>query len=168
MLSDACNLLQASLGYIQVLCGCAFGITSDIGYCPHAKARRMHEFFLFGTTADKVPGLREERSRGYFQPSQDFLATTEYIKRGIFGDFEGLMSTLEGNEGYGRADWFLLGYDFDGYVGAQRRVDAMYKDQKKWIRASIISTANSSKFSSDRSIAEYAEEMWGLKPMPVP
>merc|ERR1711972_1004561 len=95
------------------------------------------------------------------------FGTTEYIKGGIFGDFEGLMSTLEGNEGYGKADWFLLGYDFDGYVDAQRRVDAMYKDQKKWLRASIISTANSSKFSSDRSISEYAEEM-GLKPMPVP
>jgi len=125
-------------------------------------------FFLFGTTADKVPGLREERRHGKFTPPKEFLAIKDYIKKGTFGDFEGLMGTLEGNEGFGRADWFLLGYDFDSYIDAQRRVDAMYKDQKKWVRASILSTANSSKFSSDRSISEYAKEMWGLSPLPVP
>jgi len=146
-----------------LLIGTLDGANVEIRECVGAE-----NFFLFGTTADKVPGLREDRKKYNFTESQDFLAVKDYIKGGTFGDFEGLMGTLEGNEGFGRADWFLLGHDFDSYVDAQRRVEAMYRDRERWLRASILHTANSSKFSSDRSISQYAKEMWGLTPTPVP
>merc|ERR1719245_1901069 len=147
----------------SLLIGTLDGANVEIRECVGAE-----NFFLFGTTASEVPRLREERRHGHFTPSRDFLAVKDYIKSGVFGDFEPLMGTLEGNEGFGRADWFLLGYDFDSYVEAQRRVDEMYKDRKRWMHASVVHTANCGKFSSDRSIAEYAKDMWGLTPTPVP
>jgi len=125
-------------------------------------------FFLFGTTADKVPILREERRQGKFTPPKSFVDVCATLKNGPFGDFTGLMGTLEGNEGFGRGDFFLLGYDFDTYIEAQLRVDKMYADQKAWTRGSIMSTASSGKFSSDRTINQYATEIWKIQPCKVP
>lgn len=125
-------------------------------------------FFLFGTTADKVPILREERRQGKFTPPKSFVDVCATLKNGPFGDFTGLMGTLEGNDGFGRGDFFLLGYDFDTYIEAQLRVDKMYADQKAWTRASIMSTATSGKFSSDRTINQYATEIWKIQPCKVP
>uniref|UniRef100_A0A7S2J8R3 Alpha-1,4 glucan phosphorylase n=1 Tax=Alexandrium andersonii TaxID=327968 RepID=A0A7S2J8R3_9DINO len=125
-------------------------------------------FFLFGTTADKVPGLRAERAAGKFTPSPRFLEIKETFKTGPFGDWSALMASLEGDSGFGRGDHFLLGYDFPSYIECQDRVEKMYHDKVAWTRGSIISTATSGQFSSDRSIKEYAEETWKVKPCPVP
>ncbi len=65
-------------------------------------------------------------------------------------------------------DWFLLANDFASYLKAQEEVDLVYQDQAEWTRRSIIYTATSGKFSSDRSIAQYAKEIWNIVPMPVP
>lgn len=61
-----------------------------------------------------------------------------------------------------------MGYDFPSYVDAQAEVDKHYADQVAWTRSSILSVAGSGKFSSDRTIAQYAAEIWGIKPQPVP
>jgi Carbohydrate phosphorylase len=53
-------------------------------------------------------------------------------------------------------------------MGAQALVDATYKDPEKWVRMSILSTAGSGFFSSDRTIKEYADQIWGVKPCAVP
>ena len=50
----------------------------------------------------------------------------------------------------------------------QDAVDVHYRDQKAWTRSSILSVAGSGKFSSDRTIAQYAQEIWGIQPQPVP
>jgi len=125
-------------------------------------------FFLFGTTADKVPGIRVERAEGKFVPDPRFEEIKEEFKTGPFGDWSALMGSLEGNSGFARGDYFLLGYDFPSYVKCQDRVEQMYQDKKAWMRGSILSTATSGQFSSDRSIREYAELTWNVKPCPVP
>lgn len=61
-------------------------------------------------------------------------------------------------------DWFLLANDFADYLRAQEEVDKVYKDQKEWTRRSIVYTATSGKFSSDRTIVEYAQDIWGVTP----
>lgn len=70
------------------------------------------------------------------------------------------MGSLEGNEGYGRADYnFLVGKDFPSYI---EQVDKAYRDEKKW-------TAGSSyKFSSDRTIHQYARDIWMIEPLVLP
>jgi len=125
-------------------------------------------FFLFGTTDDKVESLRAERAAGKFTPSPRFLEIKEDFKAGPYGDWSALMASLEGNEGFGQGDYFLLGYDFPSYIECQERVDKMYMNKTAWARASIMSTATSGQFSSDRSIREYAEQTWNVKPCPVP
>ncbi|CAO2166999.1 unnamed protein product [Urochloa humidicola] len=95
-------------------------------------------FFLFGAKADQVAGLRKDRENGLFKPDPRFEEAKQLIRSGAFG-----------------------------YIDAQDRVDAAYKDKKKWIKMSILNTAGSGKFSSDRTIDQYAKEIWDIKPSPV-
>jgi len=75
-----------------------------------------------------------------------------------FGDLNqmsGMLKNLmEGN------DYYCLCWDFNSYMDAQKRVDECYKDQARWNAMSILSTARSGKFSTDRTIKEYAEKIW--------
>ncbi|GFZ01644.1 alpha-glucan phosphorylase 2 [Actinidia rufa] len=127
-------------------------------------------FFLFGATADEVPRLRKERENGLFKPDPRFEEAKQFIRSGVFGsyDYNPLLESLEGNSGYGCGDYFLVGHDFPGYMDAQARVDEVYKDRKRWIKMSILSTAGSGKFSSDRTISQYAKEIWKIEECRVP
>ena len=126
-------------------------------------------FFLFGALTEDIPRLRAERAAGKFVPDARFVETCEYIKTGVFGEtFEELLSSLEGDEGFGRGDYFCVGVDFPGYVDAQDAVDAAYKDKTRWTRMSIMNTAGSGFFSSDRTISQYAADIWNIKPCPLP
>ncbi|VAH81807.1 unnamed protein product [Triticum turgidum subsp. durum] len=127
-------------------------------------------FFLFGAKADQIAGLRKERENGLFKPDPRFEEAKQFIRSGAFGtyDYTPLLDSLEGNTGFGRGDYFLVGYDFPSYIDAQARVDEAYKDKKKWIKMSILNTAGSGKFSSDRTIDQYAKEIWGISACPVP
>ncbi|KAK3016489.1 hypothetical protein RJ639_007178 [Escallonia herrerae] len=127
-------------------------------------------FFLFGATADEVPRLRKERENGLFKPDPRFEEAKQYIRSGAFGsyDYNPLLDSLEGDSGYGRGDYFLVGYDFPSYIDSQEKVDEAYKDRKRWIKMSILSTAGSGKFSSDRTISQYAREIWNIDECRVP
>nr|GMD15859.1 alpha-glucan phosphorylase, H isozyme [Ipomoea batatas] len=122
-------------------------------------------FFLFGARADEVPRLRKERENGQFKPDPRFEEAKQFIRSGAFGsyDYNPLLDSLEGDSGYGRGDYFLVGQDFPSYIDAQAKVDEAYKDRKRWIKMSILSTAGSGKFSSDRTISQYAKEIWNIE-----
>ncbi|KAD5317269.1 hypothetical protein E3N88_17215 [Mikania micrantha] len=67
-----------------------------------------------------------------FVPDARFEEVKEYVRSGVFGpyNYDELMGSLEGNEGFGRADYFLVGKDFPSYIECQEKVDKAYKDQK--------------------------------------
>ncbi|XP_020222157.1 alpha-1,4 glucan phosphorylase L isozyme, chloroplastic/amyloplastic [Cajanus cajan] len=127
-------------------------------------------FFLFGAKAHEIAGLRKERAEGKFVPDPRFEEVKEFVRSGVFGsyNYDELIGSLEGNEGFGRADYFLVGKDFPSYIECQEKVDEAYRDQKKWTRMSILNTAGSYKFSSDRTIHEYAGEIWNIEPVKLP
>eukprot|EP00897_Mesotaenium_endlicherianum_P008696 jgi/Mesen1/7855/ME000042S07300 len=127
-------------------------------------------FFLFGAEADDVPRLRKEREEGKFKPDPRFEEAKEFVRKGTFGEFDytPLLESLEGDTGYGRGDYFLVGHDFPSYIEAQDKVDEAYRNKDLWNKMSILSTAGSGKFSSDRTISQYASEIWGIKPCAVP
>ncbi|XP_044468172.1 alpha-1,4 glucan phosphorylase L isozyme, chloroplastic/amyloplastic [Mangifera indica] len=127
-------------------------------------------FFLFGAKAHEIAGFRKERSEGKFVPDPRFEEVKEFVRSGVFGsnNYNELMGSLEGNEGFGRADYFLVGKDFPSYLECQEKVDEAYRDQKQWTRMSILNTAGSYKFSSDRTIHEYARDIWNIEPVELP
>ncbi|KAF9684206.1 hypothetical protein SADUNF_Sadunf04G0093800 [Salix dunnii] len=127
-------------------------------------------FFLFGAKAHEIAGLRKERADGKFVPDPSFEEVKDFVRSGVFGpySYDELMGSLEGNEGFGRADYFLVGKDFASYVECQDEVDKAYQDQKRWTKMSIMNTAGSYKFSSDRTIREYAREIWNIEPVELP
>lgn len=127
-------------------------------------------FFLFGARAHEIADLRTERAEGKFVPDPRFEEVKKFVCSGVFGpgDYDELMGSLEGNEGFGRADYFLVGKDFPSYLECQEKVDEAYQDQKRWTKMSILNTAGSYKFSSDRTIHEYAKDIWDIKPVVLP
>ena len=60
-------------------------------------------------------------------------------------------------------DWFMVAADFDSYASVQREIDTVWIDKAAWFRKAIHNTANMGWFSSDRTISEYAREIWGVK-----
>jgi starch phosphorylase len=64
-------------------------------------------------------------------------------------------------------DPFCVLADYDSYAATQRTVDAAYLDRERWARMSILSSARSGKFSSDRTIAEYCKEIWRVESVPI-
>eukprot|EP00250_Pteridium_aquilinum_P035837 c9988_g1_i1 orf=162-3116(-) len=126
-------------------------------------------FFLFGAYAHEIAGLRKERMDGKFIPDPRFEEAKDFIRTGVFGtyDYTDLLGSLEGNEGFGRGDYFLVGKDFPAYIECQDSVDEAYRDVKRWTKMSILNTAGSPMFSSDRTIHQYANEIWNIKPLSV-
>ena len=88
------------------------------------------------------------------------------IRGGAFGWEEYFAPLLDNLEAGG--DFYLLQHDFDDYLRAQADVDEAYLNREQWITMSIMSTAGSGKFSSDRTVNEYAEDIWGIEPCPRP
>lgn len=117
--------------------------------------------FVFGAEAKDVPGLRAER-RG-FTPAKEFNRVVSMIRSGYFGWAEFLAPLVESLEGAG-GDYYLLANDFPSYLEAQAAIDAAYVDVPKWVGMSLSSVAGAGRLSSDRTIKEYAEEIWDVEP----
>ena len=125
-------------------------------------------FFLFGLSAPEVEALKQ---RGY-QPG-DYLAsndelrsTLDLIANGYFshGDRE-VFGPIVDNLRY--ADPFLVLADYAAYLDAQEKVSAAWDDTEGWTRKSILNCARSGKFSSDRAIGEYCDEIWHVPPVNI-
>lgn len=119
--------------------------------------------FIFGFRASELNRLRRERP--YKNPDPRFNHVINMIRNGEFGwpdYFKWLMDTLTND------DFYLLSNDFAEYLDTQAKVDEVYKDQTTWTKMSISSTAGSGFFSSDRTIREYAKDIWNVEPCVVP
>jgi starch phosphorylase len=86
---------------------------------------------------------------------------TGHFARGDAEVFRPVVDNLTGS------DPFLVLADYAAYVACQERVSAAWRDADNWTRMSILNTARSGKFSSDRAIAEYCDEIWGVRPVSV-
>ncbi len=127
-------------------------------------------FFLFGLTAAQV----EEARRGYdpnalIEGDADLKRVMALIESGHFNQFEpGLFDAIVAAIRSPHDPW-LVAADFRAFVDAQERAAAAYRDTGRWTRMSILNTAASGKFSTDRTMAEYNAEIWRLTavaPMP--
>jgi glycogen phosphorylase len=117
--------------------------------------------FIFGLTTDEVEARRREGWRGETAvlQSRRLQEALEQIEAGVFSPddptrYRDLVASLRGN------DYFMVAADFDDYYAAQRRVGETWRNTDAWWRSAVLNTANMGWFSSDRTIAEYAEEIW--------
>ena len=125
-------------------------------------------FFQFGLTAEQVERLKREgyRPTSYIEGNDELRDAMNLIAEGTFshGDREVFRPLLENLR---QSDPFLVLADYADYVASQERVDAAWKDQGGWTRMSILNTARSGKFSSDRSVREYCVRIWDAPPVKV-
>jgi len=124
--------------------------------------------FIFGMTAEQVTSLKHAgyRPQDYYYRNPELKQAIDQIANGTFspGDhnlFKPIVDTLLGT------DTYLLLADYASYMACQEEVDKLYLQPSEWARKSILNTAGMGKFSSDRTIAEYAGEIWGIKPETV-
>ncbi|MDB9528504.1 glycogen/starch/alpha-glucan phosphorylase [Oscillatoria sp. CS-180] len=125
-------------------------------------------FFLFGLRTEEVNTLR---AQGY--NPWDYYSSNETLKRVI--DLVGSGHFSHGDTGLFRPlldnllhhDPFMLLADYQSYIDCQDGVGSAYQDQEHWTRMSILNTARTGKFSSDRSIRDYCDDIWKVQPVPV-
>jgi len=125
-------------------------------------------FFLFGLTAEEVEG-----TRGHYDPAsiiaadEDLNRVLHLLQSGHFNLFEpGIFDTIIYSITSPQDPW-LTAADFRSFVEAQRKVAEAYRDEEQWSRMSILNTAASGKFSSDRTILDYNRDIWHLPQVPA-
>jgi len=122
-------------------------------------------FFLFGLTAEQVDETRKDyRPWEIIATDEDLHAVMKLLQSGHFSRFEiNLFEPLISAINSAQDPW-LTAADFRSYVDAQERVAEAYRDRERWTRMSILNTANSGKFSTDRTMLDYNKEIWRLTP----
>lgn len=124
--------------------------------------------FTFGMSSDEVSSLAKSgyNPRVSYQNNPELREVLSMINTGYFNrDKPHLYNDLYNSLVF--EDKYMLLEDFASYVECQQRVIKTWQDPEKWTRMSILNTAASGKFSSDRTIAEYARDIWKLKPVTV-
>jgi starch phosphorylase len=142
--------------------------TRDGATIEMAEEAGEENFFLFGLTAEQVAG-----SRGWYDPHWHYdneaetraaldLIFSDHFSRGEPGVFAELRDTL-----LAHGDHYMHLADLKSYLEADERLRELYAEPLAWTRKAILNVAGSGKFSSDRTIAQYAAEIWSAKPCPV-
>jgi starch phosphorylase len=138
---------------IGTLDGANIEIASEVG---------EENIFIFGMKAAEILQLKKTGYRPweYYESQKDLKDAIDLIGSGYFSPdqptlYKPIVDALLS------ADPFFLLADFASYRNAQRAVDLAYRDQERWTRSSILNVANMGKFSSDRTILQYANEIWG-------
>ena len=130
--------------------------------------------FIFGLSSDEVIAYEHNgqyNPRDIYNSDADIRAVLTQLvdgtySQGNFEEFRDIYNSLLDGQG-GRPDMYFILKDFRMYAEAQEKVEAAYKDEKKWARSAMLNTAKSGKFSSDRTIEEYAKEIWHLNKVKV-
>lgn len=125
--------------------------------------------FIFGLTSDQV--IAYERDGGYdpvriYQTDPNVKMVVDRLIDGTFAKdkelFRPLYDSLMTTKNSSRADRYFILADFESYADAQQRVREAYQDQKRWAQMAMLNTFSSGKFSSDRTIEQYVDEIWHL------
>lgn len=122
--------------------------------------------FIFGMTVPEVEALKVAgyNAMDYVEKNPELAKVMEQLSDGTFSktgnaeEFKDLKNNLVYHDRY------LTFADYDSYIAAQDKVNETYRDQGKWAKMAILNVAASGKFSSDRTIAEYGREIWGIEP----
>jgi starch phosphorylase len=144
-----------------------------IGTLDGANIEIRHEvgpqnFFMFGLSAAEVEALRRDgyRPAAFYESNPELRAVIDLIRDGFFsrGDATQFRPIVDGLLNW---DTYMLLADFQSYVDCQAQVSHAYTDFRHWSRMSILNVARSGVFSSDRTVREYANEIWHVPSVPI-
>ena len=131
--------------------------------------------FIFGLSSDEV--INYEQNGGYnpwdiYNNDPDVRKVVDQLVNGTYsnGDTEmyrDLYNSLLNTRGGNRADMYFILKDFRAYAEAQEKVGAAYEDKERWAKMALLNTACCGKFSSDRTIQEYVDDIWKLDKVTV-
>ena len=125
--------------------------------------------FIFGLSSDEV--INYENNGGYdpnviYNTDEEIRQVLMQLINGTFSSdtelFRDLYDSLLNTKNTDRADRYFILADFRSYADAQRRVEEAYRDEKGWAKKALLNTAHSGKFTSDRTIQEYVDDIWHL------
>ena len=125
-------------------------------------------FFLFGLKTEEVYALKAQgyNPRDYYNSNPELKAVIDLISSGFFSHGDGhLFKPVVDNLMYD--DPYLLFADYQSYIDCQDQVGKAYRDRDNWTRMSILNVARCGKFSSDRSIQDYCDDIWKAKPVNI-
>ena len=130
----------------------------------------MDNFFLFGVTAEQAVAVRQGgySPRACYEEDAELMAAIDALRSGVFscGDreaFEPVISSILDRDEY------LVLADYRSYIDCHdRAVGPAWADEDRWTRMSILNTARSGFFSSDRTVRGYCRDIWHIEPAPVP
>ncbi|MED6130615.1 hypothetical protein PIB30_002736 [Stylosanthes scabra] len=173
-LSTAGNEASGTGNMKFLMNGCLLLATEDGSTVEIVEEIGADNLFLFGAKVDEVAELRENgvsnlaplQNASPLKVPLQFSRVLRMVRDGYFGHkdyFKSLCDSVEAAN-----DYYLLGTDFMSYLEAQAAADKTFVNQEKWTRMSILSVAGSWRFSSDRTIQDYAESTWKINPCRCP
>lgn len=120
--------------------------------------------FIFGNTVEDVDRLRHEGYNpwDYYNANDELKKAIDQIRDGFFNEDKELYHPII-EALLQKGDYFLVLADYEAYVKTQHKVDELYKNPEEWNHKALLNTARIGKFSSDRTIREYADEIWGVE-----
>ena len=125
-------------------------------------------FFLFGLKSDQVDEIKAQgyQPRQYYENNGELKAVIDSLAAGVFsnGDknlFQPIVDNLLNEDPY------LLLADYQSYIHCQSQVDQAFKNQENWRRMSILNVARMGRFSSDRAVQEYCQDIWQVEAVPI-
>jgi starch phosphorylase len=123
--------------------------------------------FIFGMDAEEVARLRSTgyNSRRYFEEDPQLHAILEMIGSGFFSPKEPQLFMPIVRSLLDQGDYYMLLADYRSYVDKQEEVGRIFQNKEDWARRSILNTAHMGRFSSDRSVMEYANRVWNVQPI---
>ena len=131
---------------------------------------------IFGLSSDEV--INYENNGGYdpmdiFNSDEDIRKVLMQLVNGFYSHndtelFRTLYNSLLNTESTDKADKYFILKDFRSYAEAQKKIEEFYKDEDRWAKAAILNVACSGKFTSDRTIQEYVDDIWHLDKVKLP
>jgi starch phosphorylase len=122
--------------------------------------------FIFGMTVEDVDNLRSKgyNPREYYEKNAELKLCLDQIQGGFYSPedpnlFHDIVDVL-----LNRGDHYMLLADYDSYVKTQEKVDRLYMNPLEWSKKCLLNIAASGKFSSDRTISDYARDIWNVEP----
>jgi len=125
-------------------------------------------FFLFGLTVDEISALRKDYDpQSIIDADEDFTRVMRLLDNGHFNRLEpGVLDDVIRAVRNPYDSW-MTAADFRGFIDAQHAAGLAYQDRERWTRMSILNSASSGRFSTDRTMRDYNEDIWHLEPVAV-